>query len=62
MSKEIVNNIDGLYLRVREIIENARERVYHTANFEMVQAYWNIGREIVEEEVRHEVARNKSAA
>jgi predicted nuclease of restriction endonuclease-like (RecB) superfamily len=50
MSKEIMQNIDGLYQRIREILEKARERVYYTANFEMVQAYWNIGREIVEEE------------
>ncbi len=54
MSKEIMQNIDGLYQRIREILEKARERVYYTANFEMVQAYWNIGREIVEEEQKGE--------
>lgn len=50
MSKELTQNIDNLYQRIREILENARNKVYRTANFEMVQAYWNVGREIVEEE------------
>ncbi len=50
MSKEIIQNIDCLYQRIREILDNARNKVYRTANFEMVLAYWNIGREIVEEE------------
>lgn len=45
-----MQNVDSLYGRIREILEKARERVYYIANFEMVQAYWNIGREIVEEE------------
>lgn len=45
-----MQNIDGLYQRIREILDNARNKVYRTANFEMVQAYWNVGREIVEEE------------
>jgi len=50
MSKELIQNIDGLYQRVREIIDNARNKVYQTANIEMLQAYWNVGRLIVEEE------------
>jgi len=50
MSNELAKNIDNLYLRVREILDAARSKVYRTANFEMVQAYWNIGKEIVEEE------------
>jgi predicted nuclease of restriction endonuclease-like (RecB) superfamily len=50
MSKELIQNIDNLYQRIREILESARNKVYRTANFEMVQAYWNVGREIVEEE------------
>ena len=57
MSKELINNIETLYQRVKEILDNARKNVYYTANFEMVQAYWNVGREIVEEEqVRQEHA------
>ena len=33
-----------------QIIEEARNTVYRTANFTMVQAYWSIGKTIVEEE------------
>ena len=50
MSKELTKSIDFLYERIVAILDQARNRVYNTANFEMVQAYWNIGREIVEEE------------
>lgn len=50
MSKELMQNIDSIYQRIREILENARNKVYRAANFEMVLAYWNVGKEIVEEE------------
>jgi predicted nuclease of restriction endonuclease-like (RecB) superfamily len=50
MSKELINNIDTLYQRVKGILDNARDKVYRAANIEMVQAYWNVGKEIVEEE------------
>lgn len=50
MSKELAQNIDSLYQRISEILDNTRKKVYYTINFEMVQVYWNIGREIVEEE------------
>lgn len=46
----ITDNINKLYDTVNQIIEEARNTVYRTANFTMVQAYWNIGRTIVEEE------------
>lgn len=35
---------------IRQIIEQARQRVHQTVNGEMVQAYWQIGRLIVEDE------------
>ena len=41
---------DELFERVAEIIESARGHVARTANSAMVQAYWLIGREIVEVE------------
>ena len=41
---------DNLFSRVTSIIEQARPSVVRTVNTEMVQAYWLIGREIVEEE------------
>jgi len=51
MSTELENiNIDGLYSRVRGIIETRRATVYNTANLEMLLTYWEIGREIVEED------------
>lgn len=50
MNKIPSQNINDLYQRVKEILDKARTAVYYTANFEMVKAYWNIGREIVEEE------------
>jgi hypothetical protein len=37
-----------LFKRVAEIIESARGRVARSVNSAMVQAYWLIGREIVE--------------
>jgi len=42
--------IDKTYSIIRNILENARSKVYRTVNFVMVQAYWNIGKIIVEEE------------
>jgi predicted nuclease of restriction endonuclease-like (RecB) superfamily len=41
---------DLLYRRVAEILEQARGQVARTVNTAMVQAYWLIGREIVEVE------------
>lgn len=38
------------YKSIREILENARSNAYLAVNFEMVKAYWEIGRVIVEEE------------
>jgi hypothetical protein len=52
MSKKLTQNIDKLYQRVKEIIYNAKNKAYQTINLEMVQAYWNVGREIAEEEQR----------
>jgi len=42
----------NIYNRIRKIIENARKNVARAVNTEMVTAYWQIGREIVEEEQR----------
>jgi len=44
------SKLNTLYNTINQIIEEARNTVYRTANFTMVQAYWNIGRAIVEEE------------
>lgn len=49
-NKHIPGGFDTLYNTINQIIEDARNTVYRTANFTMVQAYWNIGKTIVEEE------------
>ena len=35
---------------IKQIISNAKERVYSSVNSTMVQAYWLIGKRIIEEE------------
>ena len=54
MNKDLKQNSGQLLQRIQKILEEARNKVYHTANIEMLQAYWNIGREIVEEEQKGE--------
>jgi len=49
-NKSISKEISTLYDTISQIIEEARNTIYRTANYTMVQAYWNIGRAIVEEE------------
>ena len=49
-NKPTPSQFDTLYNTISHIIEEARNTVYRTANFTMVQAYWNIGKTIVEEE------------
>lgn len=39
-----------LYSRISEIIQNARKNIGCTVDYEMVNAYWLIGKEIIEEE------------
>jgi predicted nuclease of restriction endonuclease-like (RecB) superfamily len=39
-----------LYESIKQIIEEARSTAYRAANFAMVQAYWHIGKLIVEDE------------
>lgn len=50
MEKSLSSSFDNFYSKVREILELARNRSYRAVNFEMVRAYWEIGRSIVEEE------------
>jgi len=44
------SSIDTTYQSIRAILEKARSTAYRAVNFAMVQAYWEIGRIIVEEE------------
>ena len=47
-------NQNSFYSQIKAIIQKARDTVYKQINFVMVEAYWNIGRKIVEEEQRGE--------
>ena len=44
-----------LYSAIRQVLETARQNAYKAVNFAMVQAYWQIGRLIVEDEQKGEV-------
>jgi len=48
--KRKISKSQDTYVRIRAIIENARNNITRAVNREMVIAYWHIGREIVEEE------------
>lgn len=50
MEEKLSLNIENLYSRIIHILDNARDNVFKSANFEMVKAYWEIGKEIIEEE------------
>lgn len=47
---------DDIYSEVKEILATARNKVYQAANFAMVEAYWNIGKLIVEKQGGQETA------
>lgn len=40
----------AFYGEIKKILSDARNKVYQTANFAMVEAYWQIGKSIVEEQ------------
>lgn len=44
------------YEEIKNILVTARNKVYQTANFTMVEAYWNIGKSIIEEQGGNEKA------
>ena len=39
-----------IYEQIKRILSVARNKVYQTANFAMVEAYWNIGKSIVDQQ------------
>ena len=47
-------SVNNIYVDLKKIIETARDRVYRIANFEMLKAYWEIGKRIVEHEQKGE--------
>lgn len=44
------------YGEIKKILTDARNKVYQTANFAMVEAYWQIGKSIIEEQKGEERA------
>ncbi len=48
MTKITKNNFENLYQEITTYIHRARENIIKTVNHEMVYAYWNIGKRIVE--------------
>ena len=49
-----INN--GLYEEVKSVLELARSRAYAAVNFAVVEAYWHVGRLIVERQSGEERA------
>jgi len=45
-----MNELDNFYSSIRDILSKARQKAYTAVNFAMVEAYWQIGRRIVEQE------------
>lgn len=41
---------EGFYKQVSSILNAARDKAYTAVNFAMVEAYWEIGKSIVEEQ------------
>jgi len=49
--KPILHSLRGeFYEAIADVLRNARASAYRAVNFVMVEAYWNVGRMIVEEE------------
>ena len=50
--KGLINqqDVENLYVGIRNILANARQRAYSAVNFAMVESYWLIGQQIVEHE------------
>ena len=49
-----MNLKNNIYQSIKTILQTARNNAYKQVNFIMVEAYWNIGKQIVEEEQKGE--------
>lgn len=47
---KVMKPIDATYRTIKDVLDQTRSQAYRAVNVAMVQAYWNIGRIIVEEE------------
>jgi len=50
MAKTRPPRVESLYREVRSVLEKARTSAYRAVNAAMVEAYWHVGRLIVEDE------------
>ena len=50
MTDNSITSYQNIYSEIKETLLSARSQAYNAVNFSMVQAYWNIGRIIVEHE------------
>lgn len=50
MSEIIKQNSNNFFEDIKSILQNARNNAYKSVNFIMVEAYWNVGKKIVEVE------------
>ena len=41
---------EALFLQIKAVLDEARSKISRTVNSAMVQAYWNVGKYIVEHE------------
>lgn len=48
--KEVLQTQNSFYNDIKSILQTARDNAYKSVNFIMVEAYWNIGKKIVEVE------------
>jgi hypothetical protein len=52
VSQDLLPTTPEIFARIRTVLVEARRAALSAVNTAMVQAYWNVGREIVEEEQR----------
>ena len=45
-----IANVDSLFQRISSYLHQAKQNVLRSIDTELLKAYWNIGKEIVEEE------------
>lgn len=60
MKNEIIigdNETNELFIKIKKLIEQSRNRVYKTVNIEMINLYWNIGKIIFEKQDRNSRAK-----
>ena len=53
VENDLLNN-EALVNKITSIIINARNKVIKNVNNELINAYWNVGRIIVEDELKSE--------